>query len=127
MARPPVYETPEEMQAIIDQYFDDCFQNRLSLNKGEPLDDSRVTDDEYPAVSGLAYAIGLTRQSLINYEHKDEFLDTVKSAKARIEAILEQRLYYPNATGVKPEKQLRMEGLAGLESSQPRWLYVPKP
>lgn len=70
--RPPMYKTAEEMQLVIDDYFD---------------------GEEIHTVCGLALALRFdSRQSLINYEGKDEFLDTIKRAKMRIEAEYEGRL-----------------------------------
>ncbi len=41
-----------------------------------------------------------TRDLLIDYTDKDEFSDTIKKAKARVEAFNEQRLFGNNVTGV---------------------------
>lgn len=94
----PRYKTVEEMQAVIDQYFEDC--------KGEPIigDDGQLIIDKYgqpfiinahpPTVTGLALALGFTsRQALLNYQAKKAFVDTVLRAKARIEAYAEERLF----------------------------------
>ena len=88
---PPKYATVEEMQAVIDRYFEDC--------KGEPIigDDGMPILDKFgqpfiihqrpPTVTGLALALGFTsRQALLNYQAKKEFVDTVTRAKSHIEA-----------------------------------------
>jgi len=81
--RPLKYGTPEEMQAAIDAYFVGC----------------EVEEEPY-TITGLALALGFTtRQSLINYEGREEFLDTVKTAKLRVEQFAEKKLFGPNATG----------------------------
>lgn len=98
MGRPPKYVTAEQMQAVIDRYFEDC--------KGEPIigDDGMPILDKFgqpfiihqrpPTVTGLALALGFTsRQALLNYQAKKEFVDTVTRAKARIEAYAEERLF----------------------------------
>lgn len=72
MSRPNQYETPEAMQAVIHEYF-----------KG----------NKTPTITGLARALDLTRQGLINYEGKPEFVDTVRQAKSQVEEILEEGLY----------------------------------
>jgi len=101
---PVKYETPEEMQLIIDKYFNDCMDNRLALLSKDnvELNPDRCTDDEFPTVSGLALSLGMTRKGLIDYENKKnpKFGNTIKRAKARVESILEQRLYHPQPTGV---------------------------
>lgn len=74
--RPLKYKSVEEMEAAIENYFLECEE------KGKPL-----------TVSGLAYALGTNRQTLINYEEKDAFVDTIKKAKAKIELFNEEMLY----------------------------------
>lgn len=86
--RPPKYNTPEEMQSVIDEYFDgDAY-----VGTG----DDRVFA---PTVSGLAMHLDMTTQALRDYADKDEFLGTVKKAKQRVEVALEQRLHGNNVTG----------------------------
>lgn len=98
IGHPPKYATVEEMQAVIDRYFEDC--------KGEPIigDDGMPILDKFgqpfiihqrpPTVTGLALALGFTsRQALLNYQAKKGFVDTVTRAKARIEAYAEERLF----------------------------------
>jgi hypothetical protein len=99
MARPVKYETPEEMQKLIDLYFLACkFKQTEDPSMLDGLTQDELTtvsdiDDTYPTVSGLAYTLNLTRQGLIEYGNKDKFSVTVKKAKQRIEASLEQRLF----------------------------------
>lgn len=68
--RPPIFDSPEAMAEAIDEYF------------------TKRKEDKLPATTqGLALALGFnSRQSLLNYEgYSDEFLDTIKKAKLRIE------------------------------------------
>ena len=82
MARPPIFDTPEQFDAAVEVYFDS------------------LKDDEVPTVNGLALALGFnSRQSLLNYAEKPEFLDTVKRARTRLEMAWEKRLGGPNAAG----------------------------
>lgn len=96
--RPPKYNTPEEMQRIINLYFLACRVNQTGDNNllEDCLEDDLLIisdiDDHVPTVCGLAYVLNLTRQGLIEYSGKDEFSDTIKKAKLRIEKSLEQRL-----------------------------------
>lgn len=88
--RPVKFKTPEEMQVVIDQYFEEL---KLSMTKDGVM-------IEYPTITGLALALGFnSRQSLLNYEGNPEFLDTIKRAKLRVESFIEQRLYSGQATG----------------------------
>jgi len=103
MGRPPKYETVAQMQIIIDRYFDECFYKRFGsniVNFELPEDYQFITDDVHPTVTGLALALNMTRKGLIDYEKKDEFGNTIKKAKTRIEADLEQRLFGPSVAGV---------------------------
>lgn len=105
MARPLQYQTPEQMQRVVDLYFLACrchAERAPDLLLGLTDEELLIVDeirDIHPTVTGLALALDLTRQGLINYEGKPEFIDTVKRAKSRVEAYIEQRLYYQNATG----------------------------
>lgn len=80
VGRPPKYSTPEQMQVDIDAYFE-------------------TGCDGFPTVTGLALALDMTRKTLMEYEEEPEFGNTVKKAKARVEAFIERRLYEANATG----------------------------
>jgi len=82
--RPPRYSNPEEMQAIIDAYF----AERIASDPPKP-----------PTISGLAYALEMTTESLRNYENRDQFFATVKRAKQRVEMSLEERLDASAPTG----------------------------
>jgi hypothetical protein len=56
-------------------------------------------EDSRPTVSGLAFVLGMTTETLRAYAQKDEFSATVKRAKQRIERYLEQNLYGHAVTG----------------------------
>lgn len=95
---PPKYATVEEMQAVIDRYFEDCKGEPIIGDDGIPILDKFgqpfIIHQRPPTVTGLALALGFTsRQALLNYQAKKEFVDTVTRAKARIEAYAEERLF----------------------------------
>ena len=95
---PPKYATVEEMQAVIDRYFEDCKGETIIGDDGIPILDKFgqpfIIHQRPPTVTGLALALGFTsRQALLNYQAKKEFVDTVTRAKARIEAYAEERLF----------------------------------
>lgn len=105
MSRPPKYRTAEDMQCDIDLYFAACNAREdqnpdyFDTLEGAQKDKSIRVRDTYPSICGLAGFLGMSRQALLDYEKKDEFLDTVKAAKQRVEAVLEQRLYFQSPTG----------------------------
>lgn len=97
VGRPPKYKSAGEMQEKIDAYFEDCKGEPLMVD-GEPYLDKYgqpvIIHAHPPTVTGLALALGFTsRQALLNYQGKQEFVDTVMRAKLRIESYTEERLY----------------------------------
>lgn len=80
MGRPLKFETPESLQNQIDLYFEQC--------TGE---DGKFSTP--PTVSGLAYFLDTSRETLMNYEMREDFFDAIKRAKARILAFNEEQLY----------------------------------
>jgi len=99
MGRRVKYSNPDDMQALIHIYFVDCKKNREAEKNGWGEPPEAITEDLYPNVTGLALVLDLTREGLINYEEKDEFSDTVKNAKQRVESYTVQRLFMNNPTG----------------------------
>jgi len=82
--RPPMIESPNEMLPLIENYFIQCDE------KGDPY-----------TIPGLAYAIGFkSRMSLWEYEEKEEFADTIKRAKLKIEDQRSKMLIYPGKANI---------------------------
>ena len=75
IGRPRKWNTPEELQKEIDEYFRVCAENDIPLT-----------------ITGLALALDTTRETLMDYQNNDEFSYTVKRAKLYIENAYEQRL-----------------------------------
>ena len=98
MARPLKYKTVAELESAIDAYFEDCKGKPLLDENGQPVltkfGDPVILDAHPPTVTGLALALGFTsRQALLNYQAKKQFVDTITRAKARCEAYAESRLF----------------------------------
>ena len=74
VGRPRKYDSPEEILAAGEKFFDYCDAH-----------------DKPYTITGLALALGFTsRQDLINYSgYSEEFYDTIKSMKVRCEAYAE--------------------------------------
>lgn len=98
MGRRPTFTSSEEMQEKIDAYFASCEPELLRdgdgtpmLNKnGEPV----YVGGRPMTIQGLALALGFTsRQSLLNYKAKREFVDTVTRARLRVEQYAAERLF----------------------------------
>lgn len=73
--RPKKFKSTKELQTLIDNYFLDCAENE------EPV-----------TVTGLCIWLDTTRETLMDYQESDEFSDTIKKAKQRIENAYEKRL-----------------------------------
>lgn len=106
--RPVKFDTVEKLEQAIRSYFDSCdphTERRVvdcGINeKGETIWRERevMTEQKPYTVSGLARAIGLTRQGLIEYGRKEKFSDTVEDAKERCHEFAESQLYGRSATG----------------------------
>ena len=96
--RPPKYKSREEMEEKIEAYFRKCEGKILKNDDGKPIFDKNghpvIIGQKPPTVTGLALALGFTsRQALLNYQAKKEFIDTITRAKTRIEEYVEERLF----------------------------------
>jgi len=79
--RPPKYNSVEELQEVIESYFSELVME---------IDGKIISKPR--TMSGLARALGMSRQALCDYSHKDEFLDALKEARQRVEEDVETRL-----------------------------------
>jgi hypothetical protein len=106
--RPLKFKSVEELQEKIDEYFESCFEEQWYENKDGkwvPVLDRHcqvVKEQVKPfTITGLALALETTRQGLLNYEEREEFYDTIRAAKTKIESYVEESLWKPKvATGV---------------------------
>lgn len=81
--RPPKYDTSEDMQHAIDDYFEYCYTN------GENI-----------TVSGLAYSLGFeSRQSFYDYGKNNQFSYIIKRCRLRLESYYESRVQGTTPTG----------------------------
>lgn len=79
--RPPKYESPEDLQKAINDYFEDL-------------------QEDDPTLTGLALHLGFeSRQSMYDYEKRDKFSYTIKRARLAIENKYESMLFKPSPTG----------------------------
>lgn len=114
--RSPMYKTTNEMQKKIDAYFKECEGKPLCDENGKPMLDKNgepIMLGKRPlTITGLALALGFTsRQALLNYQAKEEFVDTVTRAKAKVEQYAEERLFDKDgANGAKFSLSNNFEG-----------------
>lgn len=109
VGRPLKFESAEELKQKIDEYFESCYEEEWYQLEGgwKPALDRNgeiVKRQTKPfTVTGLAAYLGTTRKTLLDYENKynDEFSNTIRASKARIEAYAEESLWTPKiASGV---------------------------
>lgn len=111
--RPLKFKSVEELQKKIDAYFADCDSHvedvtewvQARNTKGQLKKDEnglnylvevthKIKTVQRPyTITGLAIALGTNRSTLINYEDKEEYFDTIKNAKEKIHNFTEERLY----------------------------------
>jgi hypothetical protein len=130
--QPMKYQTVEALEAAINEYFDYC-DNRIQQVYSAKQD--AVIEIVNPApytMSGLALSMGIDRGTLLNYSKNDKFFSTIKAARERVHADVEQRLLgTSNQTGAifslknnfgwhdKTEQDITSGG-------QPIQIYVPE-
>lgn len=99
--RPPLFETPEQLDEAIEDYFKKCVPEPVMYSNSdgdqEPVRDSRgnpVFIQHPPTTAGLALHLGYaSRQSLYDQPGRsEEFSYIIKKAITRIENIHEQNL-----------------------------------
>lgn len=91
--RPPLFDSPEDLQAKVDEYFDDddhkWMQGLEGMYQKEPI-----------TICGLAYFLGFeSRQSFYDYEKRDGFSYIIKKARLKVESEYEIKLSRSNPTG----------------------------
>lgn len=95
---PPKYKDVSEIEGLIEAYFDDCESHPMLDENGNVYTDKNgnpiMTPEKPYTVTGLALALGFnSRQSLLNYQAKPAFVDTITRAKTIIENYTETRLF----------------------------------
>lgn len=95
VGRPPLFRTPEELQARIKEYFSDVPTKTKFTSDGTPY------EVPCPTITGLTLFLGFCdRQSYYDYEqNKKEFTCTLKEARTFIEQHYEELLQTGNTVG----------------------------
>ncbi len=85
-----MWSSVEELESKISEYFQRCDTNKAEVYiKGDGI--CEIPKPIPYTVEGLASFLKTNRQTLINYENKDEFFDTITHAKSKIQANLMER------------------------------------
>jgi hypothetical protein len=113
--RPPKFNSADEFNKKIKHYFDTITKTDLAFrsvvvgyedeeqkkpiyeqqpvlnNAGEQV--SYTTYFEIPSITGLCQHVGITRDTWKAYESREEFIDSIKKAKDKIEKYNIEQLY----------------------------------
>jgi hypothetical protein len=92
MARPLKYNNVDDIQRAIDEYFDNCDNRVQQVYSAKNDGVIEVIDPEPYTMSGLAYAMGIDRDTLLSYSKRDEFIGTIKRARDKVHSDVERRL-----------------------------------
>lgn len=106
--RPLKYKSVAELDAAITAYFDECdphIAKRMvetgTKADGETLFELRnvMTEQKPYTVSGLARAMGIDRDTLVNYRNRDEYFGSVSAGYERVHEYTEAQLFGKSSTG----------------------------
>jgi len=80
--KPRIFETPEDLQAGINDYF--AHIDRYNADRPEGEKPRPYT------MSGICVYLGIAKDRLWEYGKKSEYAETIKEAKARVESCIEE-------------------------------------
>ncbi len=80
--RPLKFPSLDDLKIKIDAYFQKC----------------DISEEPY-TITGLALALNTSRETLLNYEEREEYFDTIKEAKLRVQNYAEKKLFTSTPTG----------------------------
>jgi hypothetical protein len=106
VGRPLKFKTVKELQKKIDDYFASCFEEQwidetrrdnfgnwiLENGKRKEFHIIKNIQVEDFTITGLAIFLNTSRETLLDYQNRDEFSDTIKKAKLIVENSYEKRL-----------------------------------
>lgn len=90
--QPPKFEDVETLARLVDEYFDYCDNRIQQVYSPKTESVIEIIDPAPYTMAGLAFFLGMDRRSLLNYTKKDEFFPTLKAARDRVEADVEERM-----------------------------------
>lgn len=94
--RPPIFENPDQLVDKINDYIKSCVPEYMKDNNGEYVTTEKglvLLKNNKPTVTGLAMFLGFAdRQSLYDYEKKQEYSCIIKKARLFVENSYEEDL-----------------------------------
>lgn len=107
--RPLKFKSIEELQNKIKEYFESCWTQKIDMfgnpvfikdEKGKKSEKAVMVQFKPYTITGLAVFLETTRDTLMDYQGKKQFSDTIKRAKEMCHAYSEEQLFLArNATG----------------------------
>jgi hypothetical protein len=92
VGRPLAFKSVQELQEKIDEYFEWC-DNRTKEVYIEKTASTVVINHPAPyTMSGLARRLGIDRDTLINYSHKEEYFGAIRAAREKVHEDVENRM-----------------------------------
>lgn len=97
--RPLKFKSVNELQKNIDEYFKSCFEEVWVQDQESGKWEQSFDKDGKPVmrqirpftITGLALALDTTRDTLLDYEGKKQFSDTIKRAKEIVHNFVEEQ------------------------------------
>ena len=91
VGRPLKFKSPKELEQKINEYFDYC-DNRIKNIYTKEGAEVAITHPAPYTMSGLARALGVDRDTILNYSKKEEYFGTIRDARNRVAEDVEIRL-----------------------------------
>lgn len=98
IGRPLKFDSAEQLQKQIDDYFRSCTKEVVERDGEGNITDTYEVQTRPYTITGLALSLDTSRKVLLEYEDKDEFSNTIKRAKLRIENFAEESLFTSKQT-----------------------------
>lgn len=94
--RPPKFERPSDMADAIQKYLNSCFRPMIN-GFGQPVKDpitGKIVFQQYKpyTISGMAAALNMSRETLLQYGKDERFAEIVERAKRFVEQSTEEIL-----------------------------------
>jgi len=98
---PAKYDHPNQLQKKVEEYFEFIAGEEVEDVDEQGRKYMKIIRDPMPAtITGLALFLGFnSRQSLLNYAEKPEFVDIIIKAKTMVEMAYEENLHGSKPTG----------------------------
>ena len=90
--KPLIFKTVKELQDAIDDYFSYCDNRIRTIYNEKTGDDIQIINPAPYTMSGLANRLGISRQCLSEYSHRELYGDAIMRARNKVQEDIETRL-----------------------------------